>query len=435
MPRPYRLLSQTALFVSLVFYMSAGAWAQAGVGALKRRARDANAPYAVRSNPAIAVSPGAWSELGQLTPSASNGFYAIGSAVAIDGDTIAVGGLPGFTQNNAAAYIFSKPANGWRNLHSVASLLVPVAGAEVSIAMQGDTIVFGDNDGEYGPGAVYVFVKPAGGWTDMTPTATLASSDSLAGDYFGGSVSISGDTIVVGAAGDNSYTGAAYVFVKPAGGWTDMTETARLTASDGQSYDFMGGAVAISGNTVVTGAKQKYPNGKAYVFVESTNGWADTTQTAELTASDGQAEGGFGASVSISDDTILVGAVDLSTGFGAAYVYVKPVSGWNNSTQTAEFSAADGPAYFGAPVLIGGKTAVVGAPQRSRGENSEEGGAYVFSEPKGGWKNFASSTVLTGSDARYFSWFGDSLAMSGNTLVVGAPGFNFYGTAFVFGLP
>jgi FG-GAP repeat len=436
MSRTYRRFSEPILVLLLVLFLSAWALAQTRAGAAVRP-RNANASLAGQSNPAVGVSPGAWSQLGQLIPSASNAFYAIGYAVAIDGDTIAVGSLPSFAPNNVAAYIFIKPANGWRNLHSVASLFVPAgAGFLVSIAMQGDTIVVGDSDADNGPGTAYVFVKPAGGWTDMTPTATLSSSDSMANDYFGGSVAISGDTIVIGASGDNSYTGATYVYVKPANGWTDMTETAKLTASDGQPYDFMGGAVSISGNTVVAGATQKYPsNGKAYVFVEPPTGWADVNQTAELTASDGQAGGRFGASVSISNDTILVGAVDLSTAFGAAYVYIKPASGWNNSTQTAELSPADGLVYFGTPVLISGKTAIVGAPQRSRGENFEEGGAYVFSEPTGGWKNLASNTVLTGSDARHFTWFGDSLAMSGNTLVVGAPAFSLYGMAFVFGLP
>jgi hypothetical protein len=111
-------------------------------------------------------------------------------------------------------------------------------------------------------------------------------------------------------------------------------------------------------------------------------------------------------------------------------------------TQTAELTSADGPVFFGSTVVIYGKTAVVGAPLRSRGQNSEMGGAYVFSEPAGGWKNMASSTVLSGSDARYFGGFGYSLSVSGSTLVVGAEGgfSGFFGPpgsgmAFVFGLP
>ena len=151
---------------------------------------------------AVSVSPGAWSQLGQLVPSTSNDFYAIGSSIAIDGDTVVVGSLPGFNQKNAAAYIFTKPAKGWSNLHSAASLIVPsTAGWLSSVAIEGDTVVVGDSDGYYGPGTAYVFVKPAAGWTDMLPTATLSASDGMADDYFGEAVAINGNTIVARTCG------------------------------------------------------------------------------------------------------------------------------------------------------------------------------------------------------------------------------------------
>lgn len=424
-------LSQSAVILFLAWLLPASAVAQASLRAAGRPVHSASASYAGRSDPAVAVSPGAWSQLGQLVPSVSNEFYAIAYSVAIDGDTIAVGSLPGFNQANAAAYIFTEPAGGWANQHSVAALIVPAsAGWLNSIAMQGDTIVVGDSDQTYGPGTAYVFVKPAGGWTDMTPTATLTTSDGLADDYFGGSVAISGDTIVVGDSGVNSYTGAAYVYVKPAGGWTDMTETAKLTASDGRANDWLGQSVSIDGNTIIVGAPQNYmAKGKADVFVEPAAGWSDTTQTAELKASDGKAGDGLGESVSISGDTVV------TTAAGIAYLFVRPATGWNNITQTAELRAADGPGVDFGCAVVRGKTAIAGASGRSRGPNFEEGGVYIFQEPAGGWKNMASSTVLTASDARHFSWLGDSLAMSGNTLVAGAPASGFIGDAFVFGLP
>jgi hypothetical protein len=108
-----------------------------------------------------------------------------------------------------------------------------------AIAISGNTVAVGQfdpNTEQYG--AVYVYVKPSAGWTNMTQTAKLTSSDN--GEGFGTSVAISGNTIVVGAANTSNFDapaatpGAVYVFVKPAGGWTDMTETAKLTASDGR---------------------------------------------------------------------------------------------------------------------------------------------------------------------------------------------------------
>jgi hypothetical protein len=352
-----------------------------------------------------------------------------------------VGSLAGLTQNNVAAYVFVKPADGWGNIHPVAALTVPIAGFDGSVAISGDTIVVGDSDDGYSPGAAYVFVKPASGWTDMTPTATLAASDSTAADDFGGPVSISGNTIVVGSGGFNSYAGAAYVFVKPAGGWTDMTQTAKLTASDGQPKDFLGSALSISNNTIALGARQVggAASGKAYVFVEPATGWADMTQTAELTVADTQEDFNMGISISVSGETVLAGAPDFYDGTrpGGAYLFVKPRSGWTNATQTAKLVAADRKPddQFGACVLIKGRTAVVGTTYRSRGPNFAEGGAYVFIEPPGGWENMSSNTVLTGSDARHFSWFGSALDLDGNILAVGAPALQFQGAAYVFGLP
>jgi hypothetical protein len=338
------------------------------------------------------------------------------------------------TKNNGSAYVFTKPANGWSNLRSVASLNVPSEGGASSVAIQGDTIVVGVGNDTYGPGAAYVFQKPATGWTDMNPTATLSSTNSLTGDYFGDSVSLSGNTIVVGAPGDNSYTGDAYIYVEPVNGWTDMTETATLKASDGKTNDFFGESVSISGNTIVSGAGQySQAAGKVYVYTEPAGGWTNMTQTARLTSSNGRTGNSFGGTVSISGNTILVGETGADR--GQAYVFVKPSTGWVNMTQTAMLSAGDENDEFGGQVLISGQTAVVGAPLRSEAVNFEEGGAYVFSEPKGGWQNMSSTTVLTASDARHFSWLGDALAMSGNTLVVGAPAFQYNGTAFVFGLP
>ena len=108
------------------------------------------------------------------------------------------------------------------------------------------------------------------------------------------------------------------------------------------------------------------------------------TQTAEL-VSPGSYDG-FGASVSLDGNTLLVGARDIYTGSGIAYIYSKPANGWSSTPPSAELAPADNSYYFGAPVLLRGKTAVIGASLRSRGPNQEEGGVYVFQESNSGWK-------------------------------------------------
>src|SRR5581483_5788985 len=201
-----------------------------------------------------------------------------------------------------------------------------------SIAMSGNTVVVGDFDANIeNYGAAYVYVKPAGGWGDTTQTAKLTSSDNGAG--FGTSVAISGNIIVVGAANTSNFhapaatPGAVYVFVKPANGWHDMTETAKLVASDGMPGDSFGNSVGISGATIAVGAFfVNNFSGRAYVFTFDGSGWI---QAAELSASN---SGGIldylGCSVTISGNTVVAGSFGHNNFQGSAYVYVKPASGW-----------------------------------------------------------------------------------------------------------
>lgn len=225
----------------------------------------------------------------------------------------------------------------------------------------------------------------------MLETAELIASDGAVGDHFGGSVALSGDTVVVGAAADdiggNSSQGSAYVFVKPAAGWAGLlTESAKLVASDGAREDFFGASVAVSGDTVVVGAPDHKigPNffqGLAYVFVEPNGGWVgDLTEDAKLTTSDGAAFDNFGISVAISGDTVYAGAIEFNGDQGAAYVIQKPTGGWAGTVrETAKLTASDGAAFdiFGTSVAVDGETVVVGADQDDD-IDTDQGSAYVF---------------------------------------------------------
>ncbi len=303
-----------------------------------------------------------------------------------------------------------------------------------SIAISGSTVVVGAPQASIGSntyqGAAYVFVKPASGWANMTQTAKLTASDGAAFNYFGGAVSIDGGTIVVGAFDDyiNSVpgAGAAYVYVQPAGGWTNMTETAKLTASDGIMDNFFGYSVAVSGNTIVVGEPHQevnnvYDVGAAYVFVEPAGGWSNMTQTAKLTSNGAQGDQ-FGMSVAINGSTIVAGAPykEIGTNWdqGAAYVFVEPAGGWIDMTPTAELTVSGGAAnqYFGSAVATNGSAVVAGAP----GANSYAGAAYVFVEPAGGWSNMTETAQLTASAGLANDLLGWSVAMSGNTIVAGA---------------
>ena len=186
--------------------------------------------------------------------------------------------------------------------------------------------------------------------------------------------------------GANSRQGSAYVFVEPAGGWASGTETAKLTASDGAADDRFG-SVAVSGDTVVVGASfddigAKSRQGSAYVFVEPGGSWASGTETAKLTAADGEVNDFFGNSVAVSGDTVVVGAfgddIGANVNQGSAYVFVKPVGGWVTGTETRLTAADEGTGdNVGSSVAVSGDTVVVGA-SGGDGANVNQGSAYVF---------------------------------------------------------
>lgn len=279
--------------------------------------------------------------------------------------------------------------------------------------------------------------------------AKLQSADSLNGDALGSAVAISGDgsTIVVGAPvakiGDNGENGAAYIYIKPAGGsWhTTLVFAAKLTPSDGIVGGGFGSTVDISndGNTVVVGMSgggligNNGRIGKAYVFEKPAGGWATMNETATLTNTNQAAADGFGLSVSITDDgeTVAVGAafvqVENNGQQGAIYVFAKPEDGWESMTETAMLTLSDGQAndYFGVPAVISndGSTIVGLAPLRSAGGIGSIGTANVFVRPGNEWASTSTySAQLTPSDGTPSLHFG--IAVSANTdgavIVVGS---------------
>ena len=374
-----------------------------------------------------------------------------GYSVAVDGNTAVIGAYQDDTRNGSA-YVFTKVSGVW----SQAAKLTASDGAAddefgYSVAVDGDTIVVGahQNDpGESGntisnAGAAYVFTKPASGWVDMTQTAKLTAFGAAADDEFGISVAVDGDTILVGAhledANDddtdpnNNVTdsGAAYVFTKFGGVWGNApvsgnhrVETAKLIASDAAANDEFGISVALDGDTAVIGARQDDTrNGSAYVFTKVSGVWS---QESKLIASDGAANDEFGISVAVNGDTVVVGAYqddDNGSQSGSAYVFKKPNSGWADSSETAKLTASDGAANdeFGISVAVDGDTVMVGAHQNDADtNNNDEGAAYFFTEPASGWADMTQKAKLVASDAAAGDRYGYSVGVSGDTVVVGA---------------
>jgi hypothetical protein len=346
----------------------------------------------------------------------------------------------------------------------------------IFVSISGDTIVVGALFEDGGPGdplvnagAAYVFERNEGGADNWGEVAKLTASDAQVSDDFGRSVSISGDTIVVGAGEEDggpgdplAGAGAAYVFERNEGGANNWGEVAKLTASDAQDEDSFGESVSISGDTIVVGARGEAGGpgdplagaGAAYVFERNQGGADNWGEVAKLTASDAQVDNGFGAGISISGDTVVIGAVGENAGSGdplvfwagAAYVFARNHGGANNWGEVTKLTASDAQAddRFGSSVSVSGNTIVVGAVGEDGGPGDPldgAGAAYVFGRDQGGASNWGEVAKLAASDAGGFDAFGVSVSIGGDTIVIGASGEDggpgdplaYSGAAYVFG--
>lgn len=293
-----------------------------------------------------------------------------------------------------------------------------------SVAISGDTALVGARDDDVGlntdQGTAHVYRKLGFTWVFEH---SLSAADGAPFDGFGVSVAISGDTAIVGAFTDNvglnNAQGSAYIFTRSGTTWTQQ---ARLTAIGGAVNDLFGFSVALSGDTALVGAPSddvgaNADQGSAYVFTRSGEVW---TQQAQLTAAGGAAMDDFGFSVALDGNTAVVGApsddVGANTSQGSAYVFTRSGTAW---TQQAQLTAADGASLdsFGESVALDGNTALVGVVSDDVGANVSQGSASIFTRSGSIWTQQAQ---LTAPDGESFDNFGDSVAISGNTAVVGA---------------
>lgn len=397
--------------------------------------------------------------IGYAKASNTGAYVGFGTAVAVAGDTLVVGAPweQSSAANSGAVYVFVRSGTTWTQQ---AYLKASNTGADdkfgTAVALTSDTLVVGapqEDSGATGidgdqadnsvvdSGAAYVFVRTGTTWTQQ---AYLKASNTGADDRFGITVAIVGDNLVVGAPqedsgatgidgnqADNSASnsGAAYVFVRSGTTWTQQ---AYLKASNSGADDYFGWSVTLAGDTLVVGAPQEdsgaTESGAAYVFLRSGTTW---TQQAHLKAAVVGAYENFGWSVTLAGDTLAVGAPWEDSGgddSGAAYVFVRSGTTW---TQQAYLKASNAGAFddFGWSVVLSGETLVVGAPwedSNATGINSNQadesaadsGAAYVFVRSGTTWTQQA---YLKAANTRMEDNFGWSVALAGDTLVIGAP--------------
>lgn len=377
-----------------------------------------------------------WTEEAKLVAgSGSSGGY-FGYSVSIDGQYAVVGAV-GENDHSGAAYVFVRDGDTWtQQARLVAGDREAGDNFGYSVSIRGNTVLvgaMGDSDNGPNTGSAYVFVRDDGAWTQQ---AKLTAGDGAQGDHFGWRVSVGEDTALVGAIDDDDHgssSGSAYVFVRDGETWT---EEAKLTAADGVAGDQFGRGVALRGDYAAIAARRLSDengdySGAVYVFNRNRGMWH---QQAKLTAGNGSNSDRFGFSVAIDEEYIAVGAIgDSDNGIfsGAAYVFVRDQDVW---TMQAKLTPGDGAAWdrFGHSVALSGDTAIVGA-LGSDGSRADAGAAYAFLRSGDGWAEVAK---LVAGDGDEQDEFGYSVSLSGRTAVIGAIGDDdngdLSGSAYVF---
>ena len=284
--------------------------------------------------------------------------------------------------------------------------------------------VFGDSDFGSNSGSVYVFTQSDDA-TSWGQPLKLTASDAAAYDSFGWAVAMDGQSLIVGSPGDDDSglsSGAAYVFVyDQVTGWTQQ---AKLLPSDGAANDEFGFSVSIKGDLAAVGAHYDADmgsySGSVYIFRRSGVLW---TQEAKLNASDEISWDKFGSSVALADQAVAVGALEADGGAsssGAAFVF-RCVNGlWTQEAKLIAFDAETSD-RLGVSIAFDGDTVIAGA----EGDESYTGAVYVFEREDDVWSTKAKWTAINSATG---NTFGDAVAMSGKTVIVG--GYN--GPAVVF---
>jgi len=381
-----------------------------------------------------------WPELDKLLAADAAAGDRFGYSVSVSGDYAIVGA---YYDYSGSAYIFKRSDANW----SEQAKLTAADGAiddyfGISVSISGDYAIVGafrDDDNWTNSGSAYIFTPNDVDPNNWDQVAKLTAADGAGDDEFGYSVSISGDYAIVGADRDDDYgsnSGSAYIFKRDGASWSQQ---AKLNASDGAFEDYFGYSVSISGDYSIVGAWGDDDNGSnsgsAYIFKRDGTGWS---QQAKLTASDGAASDYFGDSVSISGDYAIVGAW-ADDGYnntilfaGSAYVFKRDGTIWSQQTK---LTAADGAIddYFGDSVSISGDYAIVGA-YSDDDNGSSSGSAYIFKRSGMSWSQQAK---LLATDGAGFDWFGYSVSISGDYSIVGAycddDNGSYSGSAYMFG--
>lgn len=404
-------------------------------------------------------------EYEKLLPDDITTYSQFGQSVAIEGDVLVIGSFKDKCLNgepncgSVTVYTFNNTTGIYDETKTLrANDEKKYNHFGCSVAISGNTLVIGsykDDDLASNSGAVYVFEKLSfQTWLNSWQATKLKAPNGHVNDYFGFSVDISDNAIIIGSYADDTKSnnaGSAYLFFKPSSGfWVNSSiKKFKITAPNSQANDLFGYSVAIDKSRIIIGAYADDVDGvsnagSAHLFgYYYFRGILRVYHQKQLTAIDPNAYANFGRSVDILGSSIIIGADgndENGLGSGAAYIFNKdPSASWSELSFAKKLMPRDGKSgnWFGYDVAISQNTIVVGSYLDDNGK-SNSGSAYVFKKkPIQNWSNSLTSKKITSSDSASGDLFGVSVGVDNDTVLVGANGNDdkgyASGSSYVFG--
>ncbi len=355
--------------------------------------------------------------------------------------------MPGATTGTVSVTTASGTANGTGNFTVTASLapnaqqgakligtggVIAQIGWSLSISADGNTAIVGGANDNSSAGAAWVYSRSGGVWSQQGSKLVGTGATGNASQGFSVSLSADGNTAIVGGPGDNGNVGAAWVYTRSGGVWSQ--QGSKLVGSGAVGIAYQGRSVSISGdgNTAIVGGWSDNSNvGATWVFVRSSGAWSQQGAKLVGTGATGNASQGISVSLSSDGNTAIIGGSGDNSGLGAAWIYTRSGSIWIQQDNKLVGTDASGNASQGVSVSLSadGNTAIVGGTS----DNSSAGAAWVFTRSGGVWSQQGSKLIGTGATGNAQQGRSVSLSANGNTAIVGGSADNnFIGAAWVY---
>lgn len=361
--------------------------------------------------------------------------FGYSTALSADGNTLAIG-APTSSGNNGAVYVYTRSGSTWTQqgsaLVGTGNTGAAFQGVSVALSSDGDTLAIGGNNDNSGLGAVWVFTRTAGVWTQQG--SKLVGTGSVGATVQQGiSVDLSsdGNTLAIGGTSDNSNTGAAWVFTRTGGVWTQEGSKLVGTGSTGAARQGLSVALSSDGNTLAMGGTADNSSvGAVWVFTRTGGSWSQQGSKLVGTGNTGTAEQGFSVSLSSDGNTLASGGRLDNSNVGATWVFTRSGSTWTQQGSKLVGTGAVGLSQQGSSVSLSGdgKTLAVGGPI----ENSNVGATWIFILSSGVWSQQGSKLVGTGYTSTGRQGVSVSLSTDGFTLAVGGNNDNSLGATWIF---